>query len=86
MGRCARKNAIHGEIEAGSQLYTDEFGAYSDLDGLFYRHSTVNHSAGEFVRGSAHTNSIESVWAVLKRGLQWRLPSRQRKAPQPIRR
>lgn len=60
---------IHGEIEAGSQLYTDEFGAYNDLDGLFYRHSTVNHSAGEFVRGSAHTNSIESVWAVLKRGL-----------------
>lgn len=63
------QNVIHGEIEAGSQLYTDEFGAYNDLDGLFYRHATVNHSAGEFVRGAAHTNSIESVWAVLKRGL-----------------
>lgn len=63
------QNAIHGEVEAGSQLYTDEFGAYNDLDSLFYRHATVNHSAGEFVRGAAHTNSIESVWAVLKRGL-----------------
>lgn len=63
------QNEIHGTVEAGSQIYTDEYGAYSDLDGLFFKHETVNHSAGEFVRGSAHTNSIESVWAVLKRGL-----------------
>jgi transposase-like protein len=63
------QNEIHGAVEAGSQLYTDEHGAYSDLDGLFFRHDTVNHGAGEYARGAAHTNSIESVWAVLKRGL-----------------
>ncbi len=28
----------------------------------------VNHSTGEFVNGEAHTNGIESVWALLKRG------------------
>ena len=28
----------------------------------------VNHSAKEHVNGMAHTNGIESVWAVLKRG------------------
>jgi hypothetical protein len=33
-----------------------------------YTHKTVCHSAKEFVDGIAHTNSIESVWAVLKRG------------------
>ena len=63
------QNEIHGAVEAGSKLFTDEYGAYSDLDGLFFDHETVNHSAGEFVRGAAHTNGIESVWAVLKRGL-----------------
>lgn len=63
------QNEIHGTVEAGSKLFTDEFGAYSDLDGLFFDHETVNHSKGEFVRGAAHTNGIESVWAVLKRGL-----------------
>jgi len=63
------QNEIHGAVEAGSQLYTDEFGAYSDLDGLFFHHATCNHSAKEWVNGAAHTNSIESVWAVLKRGL-----------------
>lgn len=57
------------KVEVGSQLYTDEHMAYSDLDGLFYKHETVNHSAGEYKRGAAHTNGIESVWAVLKRGL-----------------
>jgi len=29
---------------------------------------TVNHSAKQFVDGMAHTNGIESVWAILKRG------------------
>jgi transposase-like protein len=63
------QNEIHGAVEIGSTIYTDEYGAYNDLDGLFYRHHRVNHSAGEFVRGPLSTNSIESVWAVLKRGL-----------------
>jgi len=33
-----------------------------------FGHKTVKHSAKQFVDGMAHTNSIESVWAVLKRG------------------
>ncbi len=31
-------------------------------------HETVNHRAKEFVRGDVHTNSIESFWALFKRG------------------
>ena len=34
-----------------------------------YSHEAVNHSANEYVKGMAHTNGIESVWAVLKRAL-----------------
>jgi transposase-like protein len=68
-GLATIQNEIHGAVEVGTQLYTDEHGAYSDLDGLFYDHATVNHGAGEYARGAAHTNGIESVWAVLKRGL-----------------
>ena len=33
-----------------------------------YQQYVVSHSAKEFVNGMAHTNGIESVWAVLKRG------------------
>ncbi len=60
---------IHENIELGTQLYTDDHLIFTGLDGLFFRHDTVNHSAGEYAAGPAHTNSIESVWAVLKRGV-----------------
>ncbi len=60
---------IHNNIELGTQLYTDDGIVFSDLDGLFFKHESVNHSAGEYSRGIASTNSIESVWAVLKRGV-----------------
>ena len=60
---------IHGNVEVGTQLYTDDHMVFNGLDGLFYRHDTVNHSIGEYTNGAAHTNSIESVWAVLKRGI-----------------
>jgi transposase-like protein len=61
--------AIYDNIEIGSRIHTDEHLAYSGLDGLFFDHETVNHSAGEFIRGDVTTNGIESVFAVLKRGL-----------------
>ena len=42
---------------------------YHGLNGVLYTHQTVNHHKKEWVRGKVHTNSIESVWAVMKRGL-----------------
>lgn len=39
------------------------------LGGLFFGRESVNHSAGEYVRSGVTTNGIESVWAVMKRGL-----------------
>jgi transposase-like protein len=60
---------VHKYVEAGSTLHTDEAGAYDGIKALSFGHETVNHSAGEFVRGPVTTNSIESVFAALKRGL-----------------
>ncbi len=47
----------------GVKVYTDEAKAY---DGLENR-ETVKHSVGEYVRGMAHTNGVESFWSMLKR-------------------
>jgi transposase-like protein len=60
---------IHQNVEAGSTLHTDEGGAYKGIGDAGFGHDTVNHSASEFVRGDVTTNGIESVFAVLKRGL-----------------
>ena len=47
-----------------SKVYTDDASVYASLP---LRHETVKHSVGEYVRGEAHTNGIESFWAMLKR-------------------
>ena len=61
------QSAVIDAVIPGSTLYTDEHGSYIGMDQV-YSHATVNHSAKEYVNGMAHTNGIESVWAVLKRG------------------
>jgi len=61
---------VEGATAPGSTVYTDDAPMYDALPSMFNRlhHETVNHSAGEYVRGKAHTNGVESFWALLKRG------------------
>ena len=56
-----RQRAVTGAI-----LYTDESRSYKGMPD--YQHEAVNHSTSEYVRDQAHTNGIESFWAVLRRG------------------
>ena len=46
-----------------AKLYTDEAHAYKGLG----NHEAVKHGVGEYVRGMAHTNGMESFWSMLKR-------------------
>ncbi len=63
------RETLHGFIddhaEPGTTVYTDDAKAYK---GMPFDHHAVNHSTGEYVRGMAHTNGIESFWSMLKRG------------------
>ena len=56
---------VESMTEPTAQVYTDEAAAYK---GLNRQHEAVKHSAKEYVHGMAHTNGIESHWAMLKRG------------------
>ena len=49
-----------------AQVYTDEALAYA---GLPRHHEAAQHKTGEYVREQAHTNGIESFWAMLDRGI-----------------
>ena len=62
---------VESNVKPGATVYTDDAGAYTHLANAFnqYVHETVKHGAGEYVRGDAHTNSVEAVWAVLKRSI-----------------
>jgi len=50
---------IQGSIDPKSIIYSDEWKSYSRLKKLGYSHTTVNHSKLEYVRGTAHTNTVE---------------------------
>ena len=52
-----------------TRLHTDESRIYVSFGGRFAAHETVMHSAEEYVRGDVHTNSVESFFAILKRGI-----------------
>lgn len=57
---------VEDNVEKESTVYTDEHASYRGMVDI--EHEAVRHSAGEYVKGQAHTNSIESFWAALKRG------------------
>ena len=52
-----------------STVYTDEWGGYSDFENKGYNHRRVTHSAGAYVIGSTHTQTIEGFWSLVKRGI-----------------
>jgi hypothetical protein len=60
---------IEQNITTGTQIYSDEYGAYRTLKRRGFTHTTVNHSTLEYVRGVAHTNTIEGFWSQLKRSV-----------------
>ena len=58
---------VRENVARGANVMTDEHASFVGL-GQYFHHHTVNHGAGEYVRHyTLHTNSIESVWALLKR-------------------
>ena len=63
---------VRSTAEAGAAVFADDARAYCGLVGFW--HESVNHSLDEYVRGMAHTNSVESFWAMLKRGYHGTFP------------
>ena len=61
--------AIVENVEPTAILHTDNHSGYDGLAGLFQGHETINHAVGEYSREGVTTNSAESVWAVMKRGV-----------------
>jgi transposase-like protein len=70
----ARKKTLHGiakeYILPDSIVYTDEWKGYNGQGKVNgYEHRRINHSAGVYVIGTTHTNTIEGFWSLVKRGI-----------------
>ena len=54
---------------SATKFMTDGEGQYRIIGPMFKSHEVVNHGIGEYVRGDAHTNTIEGYFSILKRGI-----------------
>jgi transposase-like protein len=60
---------LQAQVAGETAIMTDEGGSMKRIGSEYDRHESVNHSAGEYVRGGAHTNTIEGYFSILKRGI-----------------
>jgi hypothetical protein len=64
------KQSVRQNVDRAAMILTDEWAAYQGLGQEFKGgHFTVNHGQGEYWRGGAGTNIVESYFALLKRGV-----------------
>jgi transposase-like protein len=68
VGRATIGAVISETVEPGATVFTDEWHPYRTLASMGYAHGAVAHKTREYVRGDAHTNGIESLWSMFKRG------------------
>lgn len=61
---------VRQNIDRETRLMTDESGIYTKVGKDFAGHESVNHSADEYVRGDAHTNTVEGYFSIFKRGFK----------------
>lgn len=63
------KPILMEHLAKDANLITDEAAAYTLAGREFASHEVVRHGAGEYCRGTIHTNTIEGFFSILKRGL-----------------
>ena len=56
-------------VEGDTIIYTDDARLYTRLAKDGWDHRTINHSAGVYVSGDIHTQTIEGFWSLVKRGI-----------------
>lgn len=62
--------AVRANINPQSILITDDWMAYKPLAPEYKDHKVINHSAGSYVDGEIHTNTIEGFFGNLKTGMR----------------
>jgi transposase-like protein len=60
---------VEAQIHGATYVMTDEGAAAMAVGREFAKHGSVNHGAGEYVRGNVHTNTIEGYFSIFKRGI-----------------
>lgn len=60
---------VYDHVKREAMVVTDEFSGYNFVN-LHNKHETVAHAKKQYVRGTAHTNTIEGFWGQFKRSVR----------------
>jgi transposase-like protein len=63
------KGAIREVVNRKARIMTDDFQSYKGLDKEYAGHGIVRHTRGEYALGDTHTQTVESFFALMKRGV-----------------
>jgi transposase-like protein len=63
------KEAIRDAVDPLAHIMTDENSSYRGIGNEYASHETVCHGAKEYARGHVNTNTVESSFALVKRGI-----------------
>ncbi len=69
VGKWILLKQIQEHVSPTARVLTDEWGGYAQLSKYGYMHQFVNHSASQYVYGDIHTQNIEGIWSIVKRGV-----------------
>lgn len=62
--------AVRANVDPEAIIFTDDWQPYKPLSRRYAGHSVINHSAGVYVEGDIHTNTIEGFFGNLKTGMR----------------
>jgi transposase-like protein len=63
------REVLDANVSKSAHLMTDDHSAYTKLGREYADHGVTSHSTGEYARGDVHSNTVESSFSLLKRGL-----------------
>lgn len=63
------REVLNNNVSKEAHLMTDEHSGYTKVGREYASHGTTAHSRGEYARGEIHSNTVESSFSLLKRGL-----------------
>jgi transposase len=66
----ALSREVRANVNPTSLIFTDDWQAYKQLKPEYLDHRIINHSAGVYVDGDTHTNTIEGFFGNLKTGMR----------------
>jgi transposase-like protein len=62
--------AVRANVDPTAIIFTDDWRPYRPLRREYAGHNVINHSAGAYVEGDIHTNTIEGFFGNLKTGMR----------------